>query len=126
MVVRIGQTEFRTALFPKDGRYLIPLKADVRRQARIDVDQVVEVSLNVGRTSGSGQARLDRPAAGAGRAGAELTAEGLDPFAQPDQPAAGAGQGRVVWRRRRSRPGRRGRRPASSTLITMRTSAPGA
>ena len=46
--VRINDIEFRTALFPKDGRYLIPLKAAVRRSAGIDFDQVIAVGLNVG------------------------------------------------------------------------------
>lgn len=49
VLVRIDGLEFRTALFPKDGRYLIPLKDAVRRPAGIEVDQVVAVSLNVGR-----------------------------------------------------------------------------
>lgn len=31
--VRIGDTEFTTALFPKDGRYLVPLKVAARRAA---------------------------------------------------------------------------------------------
>ena len=34
--VVIGATEFSTALFPKDGRYLVPLKAAVRRAAGLD------------------------------------------------------------------------------------------
>jgi hypothetical protein len=29
--VRIGKTEWRTSLFPKDGRYIVPIKASVRR-----------------------------------------------------------------------------------------------
>ncbi|MFC6286103.1 DUF1905 domain-containing protein [Nocardioides sp. GCM10027113] len=49
VVVRVGATEFTTALFPKDGCYLLPLKAAVRRQARIEPDQVVKVGLGVGR-----------------------------------------------------------------------------
>ena len=49
VVVRIEETEFTTALFPKDGRYLVPLKDVVRRSARIEVDQVVTVGLDVGR-----------------------------------------------------------------------------
>ena len=49
VVVRIDDTEFFTALFPKDGRYLIPLKDKVRRAEGIEVDQVVTVSLRVGR-----------------------------------------------------------------------------
>jgi len=49
VVVRIGGTQFTTALFPKDGRYLLPLKDKVRDAAGIEVDQVVSVSLDVGR-----------------------------------------------------------------------------
>ena len=47
--VRITDTEFSTALFPKDGRYLLPLKAAVRQSARIDVDQMVAVELSIRR-----------------------------------------------------------------------------
>ena len=49
VVVRIGDTEFTTALFPKDGRYLIPLKEAVRKAAGIDLDEMLAVSLSVGR-----------------------------------------------------------------------------
>lgn len=34
--MRIGDTDFTTALFPKDGRYLVPLKVAVRRQAGLE------------------------------------------------------------------------------------------
>ena len=49
VVVHISGTEFGTALFPKDGRYLIPLKDAVRKPAGIEVDQVLAVGLSVGR-----------------------------------------------------------------------------
>ena len=49
VLVRISRIEFGTALFPKEGRYLIPLKDAVRKPAGIEVDQVLEVGLNVGR-----------------------------------------------------------------------------
>lgn len=49
VVVRISDIEFGTALFPKDGRYLIPLKDVVRASAGIEVDQILAVELNVGR-----------------------------------------------------------------------------
>ena len=49
VVVRISDTDFTTALFPKDGRYLLPLKDAVRRSAGIEADQVLAVALNVGR-----------------------------------------------------------------------------
>ncbi len=42
--VRIGEVEFDTALFPKDGGYLLPLKAAVRRE----VERATGVLLNVG------------------------------------------------------------------------------
>jgi hypothetical protein len=45
--VRIGGTDFETALFPKDGRYLVPLKVAVRRAERIDEGDVVSVRLRV-------------------------------------------------------------------------------
>ena len=49
VLVRIGSVEFRTALFPKDGTYLIPVKDAVRGPAGIELDQVVAVGLNIGR-----------------------------------------------------------------------------
>jgi len=41
--VRIGATEWRTSLFPKEGRYLVPLKDAVRRAERIGEGDVVGV-----------------------------------------------------------------------------------
>lgn len=49
VVVRINGTEFSTALFPKNGRYLLPLKAVVRTSAGCEVDDVVAVELSVAR-----------------------------------------------------------------------------
>jgi hypothetical protein len=49
VAVRIHDMEFRTALFPKDGRYLIPLKNAVRKPLGVEVDEVVTVGLDVGR-----------------------------------------------------------------------------
>jgi hypothetical protein len=46
VVVRINDTEFTTALFPKDGCYLIPLKVAARKAAEIDVE--VDDELTVG------------------------------------------------------------------------------
>lgn len=45
--VRIGDTEFTTALFPKDGRYLLPLKVAVRRSAGIDLGAEISASLSL-------------------------------------------------------------------------------
>ena len=49
VVVRIDDTEFTTALFPKDGHYLVPLKDAVRKPLGIELDEVVAVTLRVGR-----------------------------------------------------------------------------
>jgi hypothetical protein len=50
--VTIGDTEFTTALFSKDGRYLVPVKAAVQRAEAIGEGSVVDVvlRLNVART----------------------------------------------------------------------------
>ncbi|PWI13959.1 DUF1905 domain-containing protein [Streptomyces sp. Act143] len=44
---RIGGTAFTTSLFPKDGRYLLPLKAAVRRPRDISTGDDVSVELTV-------------------------------------------------------------------------------
>lgn len=49
VVVRVGEVDFTTALFPKDGVYLLPLKDAVRKAAGIELDQVLAIGLNVGR-----------------------------------------------------------------------------
>ena len=47
--VVVGATEFTTALFPKDGRYLVPLKDAVRRAEGIGEGDVVAVALSPAR-----------------------------------------------------------------------------
>jgi hypothetical protein len=44
---RIGKTAFQTALFPKDGRYLVPIKASVRRAENLAEGDNVTVHLDV-------------------------------------------------------------------------------
>lgn len=44
----IGGVVYRTSLFPKDGNYLLPIKADVRREAGITVGDVIEVDMILG------------------------------------------------------------------------------
>jgi hypothetical protein len=46
--VVVGSTEWTTSLFPKDGRYLVPLKDQVRRAEGIDVGATIEVSMVLG------------------------------------------------------------------------------
>ncbi|MBW9214730.1 DUF1905 domain-containing protein [Mumia sp. zg.B53] len=49
VVVSINGLEFTTALFRKDGRYLLPLKDAVRRRAAIECGQTLSATLRVGR-----------------------------------------------------------------------------
>lgn len=46
--VRIGKTEFKTALWPKDGSYIVPLKVVVRKAEKIGEGDEVKVRLEVG------------------------------------------------------------------------------
>lgn len=45
--VRIRDVDFTTALFPKDGRYLVPLKVVVRRAAGIELGDVLTASMGL-------------------------------------------------------------------------------
>jgi uncharacterized protein DUF1905 len=45
--VRIGDTDWKTSLWPKDGRYIVPLKADVRRAEALEVGDTTRVRLVV-------------------------------------------------------------------------------
>jgi hypothetical protein len=47
VTVRIGATEWTTSLFPKDDRYLVPVKAAVRRAERLEEGDTVAVRLTV-------------------------------------------------------------------------------
>lgn len=47
--VVIGDTEFSTALFPRDGRYMVPLKDAVRKAEGINEGDVVAVVLRLAR-----------------------------------------------------------------------------
>ena len=42
---RIGDTEWETSLFPKDGRYLVPLKVVVRKAEGLEEGDIVTVRL---------------------------------------------------------------------------------
>jgi len=44
---RIGRTEFETSLFPKDGRYLLPLKVVVRKAENLAEGDEVTVQMEV-------------------------------------------------------------------------------
>ncbi len=45
--VQIGATEFRTSLFPKDDRYIVPIKASVRKAENLEEGDSVTVRLEV-------------------------------------------------------------------------------
>ena len=44
---RIGRTSYTTSLWPKDGSYVVPIKAAVRRAEGIELGDVVTVELVV-------------------------------------------------------------------------------
>ena len=44
---RIGKTAWPTSLFPKDGRYIVPIKASVRKAEGVDEGDTVTIRLEV-------------------------------------------------------------------------------
>ena len=47
VVVRIGKSKWQTSLFPKDGVYLVPIKASVRRAEALEEGDSVTIHLDV-------------------------------------------------------------------------------
>lgn len=47
VTARIGETSWRTSLFPKDGRYIVPLKAAVRKDEGLKVGDTITIRLVV-------------------------------------------------------------------------------
>ena len=45
--VRIGKTEWKTSLFPKDGRYLVPIRLSVQKSENLEVGDNVVIHLEV-------------------------------------------------------------------------------
>lgn len=45
---KIGKTEFTTALIPKDGVYLVPIKNQVRFAESIELGTVIAVQISLG------------------------------------------------------------------------------
>jgi hypothetical protein len=45
---RIGGTEWTTSLFPKDGRYLVPIKVIVQKAEGLQVGDIVSLQLEIG------------------------------------------------------------------------------
>jgi hypothetical protein len=47
VAVRLGDTRWTTALWPKDGGYVVPLKDAVRRAEQVEVGDVVTIAVTV-------------------------------------------------------------------------------
>jgi hypothetical protein len=45
--VRIGKTEWQTSLFPKDGRYLVPIRMSVQKAENLAEGDKVTIRLEV-------------------------------------------------------------------------------
>lgn len=45
--VQIGNTEWTTSLFPKDSRYIVPIKASVRKAENLEEGDKVTIRLEV-------------------------------------------------------------------------------
>ena len=45
--VRIRGTKYYTALWPKDGGYIVPLKAAVRKAEKLVLGQVIQVQIDI-------------------------------------------------------------------------------
>jgi Domain of unknown function (DUF1905) len=45
---QIGETEWKTSLFPKDDRYLVPLRVSVRKAERLEEGHKITVRLEIG------------------------------------------------------------------------------
>jgi hypothetical protein len=44
---QIGKTDWRTSLFPKDGRYLVPIRMSVQKSENLDVGDNVVIQLEI-------------------------------------------------------------------------------
>ncbi|GIE31416.1 hypothetical protein Ait01nite_044610 [Actinoplanes italicus] len=47
VTVRLGGSQWTTSLFPKDGGYLVPIKAAVRKAESLDAGDPVAVELEI-------------------------------------------------------------------------------
>jgi len=48
VTARVGKTKFTTSLFPKDGGYIVPIKAAVRKSEKLELGDTVDVRLTLG------------------------------------------------------------------------------
>ncbi|MDO9367117.1 MAG: DUF1905 domain-containing protein [Sphingopyxis sp.] len=49
VVARVGDSEFTTSLFPRDGTYLLPVKVAVQRAEGVGLGDRIAVSMRIGR-----------------------------------------------------------------------------
>jgi hypothetical protein len=47
VTVEIGRTRWTTSLFPKDGRYLVPIKASVQKAEKVKEGDTVTIHLEL-------------------------------------------------------------------------------
>ncbi|CAN5524866.1 DUF1905 domain-containing protein [soil metagenome] len=45
--VTVGKTEFKTALWPKDDRYIVPLKVAIRKAENISEHDKIQITLDI-------------------------------------------------------------------------------
>jgi hypothetical protein len=45
--IRVGKTEWKTSLFPKDGGYIVPLKVIARKTEKIEEGDTVTLQISV-------------------------------------------------------------------------------
>ena len=44
---KIGETKFKTSLFPKDGSYVVPIKSEVRKKEKLSEGDIVTIKLKL-------------------------------------------------------------------------------
>lgn len=47
VVVKVGKTEWKTSLFPKDGRYLVPIKMLAQKAENLREDDIIYLRLEL-------------------------------------------------------------------------------
>ncbi|MBV6457838.1 MAG: hypothetical protein HONBIEJF_00958 [Fimbriimonadaceae bacterium] len=47
VIARVGNTEFKTALWPKDGRYVLPLKDAVRKAEGLEEGDTITAKMEI-------------------------------------------------------------------------------
>jgi hypothetical protein len=47
VLVRLGKSVWKTSLWPKDGSYIVPIKANIRRAEKVDEGDTVTIRLEL-------------------------------------------------------------------------------